>query len=406
MNSLANATRRKRARALAALFVAAILIVTLAPSGGPTEPRTMACVWCGARATADVILNLVLFIPLGVALAIWLTGWWRPALIGAVLTVGIEAAQLLVPGRDTNVDDILANTLGCILGVALTRTVRLWLAPTAGWRRIMLLAAAVLPIVLILMGGKLLAPSFLEGTYYGQWTADLGNLEWYRGAVVDAHVGNIRTPSRRLRRTDEVRELLYQGAPIKVDAIAGPPVIALAPIFSIYDDREREVMLLGVDRNDAVFRYRMRASDVKLDEPDLRFTNAFRAVKPGASLKLELTRAERGYCLTVNTQHSCKIGLRAGDTWGLLLYSAGMPAWLRELFSLLWIGVLFFPAGLWLSGKREAMAVSALGAIGLALVPFASGLLNTPIHHYAAMLAGIMVGHVAQKLGQRGLRSA
>jgi hypothetical protein len=71
---------------------------------------------------ADVGGNLLLFVPLGLALvgALPLAGrgrrWLAAVGLALVLSAGIEAVQLAMPSRATDVDDVLFNTLGAALG--------------------------------------------------------------------------------------------------------------------------------------------------------------------------------------------------------------------------------------------------------------------------------------------------
>jgi glycopeptide antibiotics resistance protein len=46
--------------------------------------------------------------------------WWlRAGLAGAILSLAIELAQLFVPGRVTDVDDLILNTIGALAGSGL-----------------------------------------------------------------------------------------------------------------------------------------------------------------------------------------------------------------------------------------------------------------------------------------------
>jgi VanZ family protein len=72
----------------------------------------------------DVVLNIVLYIPLGFAasLALRKTGppgfaIYGPVLLAAGLSVAIELTQLFVPSRNTSMIDVLNNVLGSCLGV-------------------------------------------------------------------------------------------------------------------------------------------------------------------------------------------------------------------------------------------------------------------------------------------------
>lgn len=66
--------------------------------------------------------NIVLFLPLGVLLALLMSRSQRYLVmpIGFLVSVGIESGQaLFLPGRTPSVDDILSNTAGACLGLVL-----------------------------------------------------------------------------------------------------------------------------------------------------------------------------------------------------------------------------------------------------------------------------------------------
>lgn len=70
--------------------------------------------------------NVVLFVPLGwLAVALTRARWWQVALLGFLLSSGIEVGQaLLRPDRFATLSDVVANTLGTALG-ALTASLLL-----------------------------------------------------------------------------------------------------------------------------------------------------------------------------------------------------------------------------------------------------------------------------------------
>jgi hypothetical protein len=82
---------------------------------------------------SQAIGNLLLLFPLGLfgPIAVpWLDRWWRVLLVALVLSSCIEAAQLWIPDRSADVDDVLLNALGALLGYWLLILVRL--RPSAG----------------------------------------------------------------------------------------------------------------------------------------------------------------------------------------------------------------------------------------------------------------------------------
>jgi glycopeptide antibiotics resistance protein len=71
--------------------------------------------------------NLALLLPLGLLGPIAvpaLDRWWRIALVALVYSVAIELIQRLVPARSADIDDVIVNVAGALVGFALWRTVR------------------------------------------------------------------------------------------------------------------------------------------------------------------------------------------------------------------------------------------------------------------------------------------
>src|SRR3954471_7762674 len=92
-----------------------IAFATLWPMPGEPEIRGF-CMLCGGRGTADLLLNVVLFMPLGVALAPRGHSRNRIFLLALLLSTAIELIQFFIPGRDPSVSDVVANTCGAVLG--------------------------------------------------------------------------------------------------------------------------------------------------------------------------------------------------------------------------------------------------------------------------------------------------
>ncbi|HEV2150160.1 MAG TPA: VanZ family protein [Longimicrobiaceae bacterium] len=388
---------------LAIVSVLVIASLTLFPTSDRSAGLTL-CLFCGDRGLADAILNVLLFMPLGAGLALRGATLLAATLLGGVFTGGIEFLQSLIPGRDASLSDLLFNTLGCVLGAALLRSAPAWIDPGPGRARRLLAGALVLPLLLLVAGGLLLSPRPSRDVYAGQWTAELGHLESYRGRVTSAYVGEVHVPSRQMRAESErLRVLLEEGAPVRVSAVAGPPVPALAPIFSIYDDEEREIVLLGADREDAVFQFRTVGLALGMDRPSLRLPGAFHGVRPGDPLRMEVARAGRGYCFSVNAARSCAVGFTVTDTWRVFLALSSLGSGVRGAIGLAWLAALWVPAGFWIRGRRQALLAAASVATGLLLVPPVAGLLPTPLPALAAALVGLGVGALARRMLRRNL---
>jgi glycopeptide antibiotics resistance protein len=71
--------------------------------------------------------NLALLLPLGLLGPIALPAldrWWRIALVALLYSVAIELIQRLVPARSADIDDVIVNLAGALLGFAMWRMVR------------------------------------------------------------------------------------------------------------------------------------------------------------------------------------------------------------------------------------------------------------------------------------------
>src|SRR5690606_9606721 len=111
---------RKIGRVVAVLAFAAIATLTLQPRPELAALSAATPVWClvcGSYGLVDVVLNVLLFVPLGVGLG--LAGVRpRAAIIIVVLTtLTVELLQLtVISGRDSSLSDLVTNTVGGAIG--------------------------------------------------------------------------------------------------------------------------------------------------------------------------------------------------------------------------------------------------------------------------------------------------
>ena len=96
--------------------VVAVLAQVLAAWGVP---------FAAAYTVLEFTANIALFVPLGVLLPL---AWrrlpiWVVIAVGCAASVMIELVQLAMPSRYSTISDVVANTLGTAVGVALVRAV-------------------------------------------------------------------------------------------------------------------------------------------------------------------------------------------------------------------------------------------------------------------------------------------
>ena len=85
------------------------------------------------RLLPEAVMNVLVFIPIGLALcsAFRKLRWWQTVVIGVALSVGIELLQLVFKRGCADIDDVIHNTLGCVVGCGLYWTMTRWNHETA-----------------------------------------------------------------------------------------------------------------------------------------------------------------------------------------------------------------------------------------------------------------------------------
>ncbi|MEX0843193.1 MAG: VanZ family protein, partial [Gemmatimonadota bacterium] len=112
--------------ALTLVSVAVILFLTLTPVGPDHQLplRLRLCLVCGEFGLANLLRNVMLFVPLGAGLALLYARGFRAWIPAIVLTVFIETAQIFIPGRNPLLADVLANAAGGGLGILFVLVLR------------------------------------------------------------------------------------------------------------------------------------------------------------------------------------------------------------------------------------------------------------------------------------------
>jgi glycopeptide antibiotics resistance protein len=101
-------------------WLAGLLFMTLRPSAGRGSLLNLVPLkFEGPGAVVDAVLNVGVFVPLGLLLAAAAVRFPVALLIGLLLSAAIEVSQYLVQvGRTSDVNDLITNTTGTVLGWA------------------------------------------------------------------------------------------------------------------------------------------------------------------------------------------------------------------------------------------------------------------------------------------------
>jgi len=364
-----------------------VALVTLAPQDISLEAirgGLRMCRACGSTEASDGILNLLLFVPFG-----WVMGrrWGVPTALGWGLAVsaGIEGLQLFIPGRFTSAADLLANSVGAGFGAWVARRPRLpvGLAVTGA-------------TVALFSPGVLLRPyPPAMGAYYGQWTAVFGGMEAYGGDVVDARVAGLEVPSWRSDSSAVIRAALRAGAPVRLRVRTGPPPSGEAPIFSIFDEHEQEMFMLGADGEDIFVRVWRLGTTLRFQTPTWWWEDALAGVAVGDTINLTYGLGEHSPCLTLDGRTRCLSSSASLGGWDLLA-PPGRGDPVVTFAGLLWAFLLGAPFGmLSLSFRGKVLWTAGLGA-GVALVSWTLPYWVTPWWGILLMFTGMIVASLME----------
>ena len=408
---------RRAGLAITIVSLTAIAFATLLP-GPPAAPGSHLCLACGSFGGVNAILNVLLFVPLGVGLALSGYPGTRTVLIVFALSAMIELTQLAIPGRYSTIGDVLTNTIGGAIGFAASRYAWVWLLPSPriatsffiGWCAIWLTVQAA--------SGFAFTPSVPDSRYYyGQLARKLGHFAVFRGRVRGASIDGVSITDTRLNDADSVGRLLRGGSTVAVTVISGELTNDIAPIVRVADAEEREIALLAQDSQKLLFGIRTGAAILRLRPPLFAVAGVFPSSiangnhSSADTISLSGSYNVREAQLTARTGSARKyrgLPVSASLGWTLVLPFQWLIEDTRaELFvSWIWMAGLMVPLGYW--GARIARIsdwqanpalalVCFLGGIailivGLVLVPDAFGLPAAPTREWLAAATGVLVG--------------
>jgi hypothetical protein len=378
-----------------------ILGLTLWPSAGQTERELdFWCFLCGSRGVADGLLNLFLFAPLGSGLYL-LKGPFLALGGSTLLSSLVELIQTGLPGRFSTMGDLVFNSVGGLAGAFLVA--HLNRLRGVFWARSWTVRTGTLlfPAGLFLATAILSTPHFPNSIYYGQWTHHLGSMRPYPGRVLSGSVGVVPIPDGRIPDQRHGRAALAAGEPIQLLLVAGPEPSEPSHLFAIYDDHQREILLVGVQGMDLVFERRTVSSKLRMDQPSIRWPGAME-VALGDTVTLSLWREGRDFCMQVGTRRRCDLSPGVEGGWRILHRLSGAPPLLVGFFSLCWMVSLCLPLGLLCQRKREVVLA------GSTLAGIAGGVswLSPWLSIHAVTIAWPMLGVWAgSKFRQRVTRS-
>lgn len=392
------------------LALGVIVILSLPPGGWLAPGRFDPCLVCGVRGTTTALLNILFYVPLGIA------AWWRWRTLdraiglGLAVSLAMELLQLVVPGRHSALSDLLANTAGAGLGALLAARPLEWIAPAgAAARR----AAATAPLVAI---AALIAPALLftreapAGPTWAQWKPNSGLGRRYAGEVIEARVGDLPLPSRRLEDPDAARRRLLAGDPVEVRFVAAPPPALHTVIFRVvtgtYGEGE-DVLHLAVQDGTLFIAPRFRADALRLARPALRLDDALAHAVAGDTVRIAWrAHPVHGYEVRLDEGPPRLVGVGVARGWHLLSPVERWPEAQARLIDAVWLLAIAGIAGWFAIGRAGAVAVAVALLATAWSAPRWTDLLPTAPTALLPLVVGVVAGHALRRALTPRLRAA
>lgn len=406
---------------LTGIWGVVILALTLTPST-PAAPLSPFCVICGDLGGTDFVLNVALFLPLGIGVgAMWPGRWWR-WVVPALLSLSIELVQHgFVPGRDGTFGDLLANSLGGGLGIAITAFALLLLVPNGRQARRLAAVSGALVLLALWGAGRMLTPTLPFLVYWVQWLPQKGGYATFPGSLDSLEVNGVP-----LRASEEVDPVFRPGILTpdrnEVRAVVRPVPSATNKIELIarLAAPGTERFMIGRHGDDFVYRVWLHAADLGFRVPIAALPDAFSQTHGSrgsdtSAIELESGIDAQGLRLRARGPFgdvSRLVKLSPGVAWALIVpldisLSRGFE-WLNALF----LAMLVVPTMYWLAmsavprkTKRDTVqarlkALVMLGAflVGMAGVHLLGGGAAFSIIEWLGVATGGVLGWSAARL--------
>jgi VanZ like protein len=411
----AERTVRRAGSLVVACALVVIAAITLSPS--PVgDSLAFFCIFCGSTGSVDFVLNVLLFVPLGVGLRLLRGNSARTAFIGFLVTLAIEALQWrIIPGRDAAFGDIVANVGGAWLGAVLTvAALPLWRARGAYAMRLSVWCGAVVTVIVTVVAFMLL-PGSNRAVHQVQWMAARANQDKFSGALHSASLN-----SRLLRPVTAVRSDVFNDTIDLRAAISGGDSVSrrVAEILRIASFGG-EGLLLAQRGTALLFRASTHASRFRFRSLLVALPGQFASSpQAGPDPPETVIEGRNGpsfislVAVRGTTRDSVALRRSVGLGWTLLLpWNIGIgPDWWPA--NVLWLGVLLFPASFFTARAAErgpqignARAkwwplVMVGGA--LVIVPAAMGLSPLSALEWTGVAIGIIGGIGVARAAVRG----
>jgi hypothetical protein len=379
------ASRRADAAWLVFAIAWALLIAWLTLRSNPLAAALVArdhwyCVVCGESGLADVILNLILYFPLGAALHALRWPLWRAALLMCAATLCIEVTQAhWLIGRDGTLGDVLMNSAGGLLGWLSFPAMRAIARPTRAVASVGALITVAVTTAVWFASGLALQPALSDAApWIGQPLHQWPGLRHFPGRIASATVDGISVGNAELSSTPQWRDSIVVRLLLASDSVwTDGQEASLIRIIDAAGVTQVDVNQVGAD---ALVDLHLRGSAWLLHTPKWRVADAFSSA--GGEPWQFIWRWERdrivissGAAGATPIFHAVE-RLRASEGWAFIHPFTNTVDAHAALWTALWLAWWFGLLG-WFAGfldRHWPFAVGALALIGFVVATIVTGM--------------------------------
>ena len=355
---------------LAAAFIA---YATLRPAGGAAGTF---CVRCGDSWLGDALLNVVLFVPLGLALRATGISTARTMLLSAASSVMIEVLQYtVVTGRFSSVLDVITNSLGGLVGAVGFGIMVRWVAGDVRQPAVAGAFAAAWWVQCLVTAWGLLPWLPTGPGFEGQWAHVMPGFVPFEGLVLDVRLWSIPIPDGPVPDSAAIRSVMADSMLEFAVRTAGlpraEPVALVAGLANGPTHRVASISLAGC-RLQA--RGGTNSERIGFNTPRIAVENAC-VDTPG---EVSIVVRQDGREFSVSREAHASAGVRSAlalrpDIGWVMLAPLITSARKRHLLTLAWIALFAVPVGLFgRRGEREhgrTVAIFAVVMVAGTIVP-------------------------------------
>ena len=326
------------------------------------------CVICGDGGVADVVLNILLFLPLGVALAALRWPLVRTVLVVMAISTAIEVFQgAALIGRDASLSDVLSNSAGGLFGWAGYSGLLALARPSRA------LARRGAAIVLAIMAGLWVAtgaglqPSLTESyPWIGQPMNAARGPQPFPGTMQRAAIDGISIPNEEMPQQAPWRDSI--AIELNVTRNSAELFERGIVMLRIVDTAHTVQVAMDQKGDDAWLRLRLRAADWRLHNPRWQVSHAMR-MAPDVPWRFRWTWLHDRFIIVnepIDGPHATIIAvpLSIGLGWSFIHPFVDTIGTNRLLWTALWLAFWFGLLG-WLAGALPKGAALVVGLIAI-----------------------------------------